>query len=84
MQNQTFERQILNNYKLAFKTLLRENNTYFRTIDLYLHLFDRVFTTKNIIDVYHRFGNQLKITDIKSHIDKYAAENHINLKQFEQ
>lgn len=81
-KKQSFERQIINNYKLAFRTLLNEEQMYFRTRDLYLSIYDKVFTTKNIIDVYHRNG-QLKLTDIKFHIELYASLNNIDLKQFE-
>lgn len=82
-KNQTFERQTLNNLKEGFRKLLRDNNMYFRTIEVYLKTFDKVFNVKNIIEEYHKDGRSLKITDIQRHVEAYAQEKGIDLMQME-
>lgn len=82
-KNQTFERQTLNNLKEGFRKLLRDNNMYFRTIEVYLKTFDKVFNVKNIIEEYHKDGRSLKITEIKGYVEAYAQEKGIDLLEME-
>lgn len=75
MKSQSFERQTLNTLKDGFEKHLRETGMYFRTVNLYMNAFSKCFTTSNIMS-YHN----LKISQLKIIVEKYAKEKQIDLK----
>lgn len=78
MTDKAYERQVLNSFKEGFKKSLRDLDIYFRTIEKYMIVFDRVFNVHNILTYKNLTFKQIKIL-----VDKYAKEKSIDLENNE-
>jgi hypothetical protein len=72
--SRSFEKQTLDSYREGFNLYLKDQSIFFKTIDQYMKIFDKVFTTSNII-TYHN----LKIPQVKTILDHYIKEKKIKL-----